>query len=210
MMDFKYAWDHFREGDKVRVSDGTPEPREGSPEHVAWKTRNFIGKLVEKRDDGDQKLVIQTPKIDLGDGHTAVSQHFYSAKQGLSFWREDVRRADVEALKRREINAVRSRRMSEGAVTSVGVLDVDPISQMNLNSALLRALVADKVGLDFSEEWTTKDNKVVHIKDASTMIKVAKEALDAVSKIHGDVRESKAMLRSRDLTAEKMLKLSFK
>jgi hypothetical protein len=211
MMDFKYALENFREGDKVQVSDGTDEPPRDAPSHTRWKARNFTGKLVGRTEvDGEPALIVETPKIDLGEGHSAVSQHFFTEQQAMSFWRETPLRGDVEALKRREINAVRENRLGEGLQSVVGTLDADPTSVSNLTAAAVRALIAQQREEEFREEWTTADNKVVVIKDADTMLQVAKEALDNLSKIHADARESKALLRKRDMTADKMLKLKFK
>ena len=211
MMDFTYALANFREGEKIQVSDGTEQPPENSPSFARWKARNFTGKFVRTENQaGEPVIVLETGKIDLGDGHSAVSQHFFSEREGLRFWRSDPHRADVEALKRREINVVRDAHIQEGVETSVGKLDADPTSISNVTAAAVRALIAQQQGADFSEEWTTADNKVVKIKDAETMLKVADEALSGLSRVHADARASKALLRTREMTAEKMLKLKFK
>lgn len=49
MIDFATAWDELEIGQRVRVSNGQPEPAEQpSVQHSIWRSHNHEGEVVEK------------------------------------------------------------------------------------------------------------------------------------------------------------------
>lgn len=60
MMDFAIAWKKVQIGQRVRVSNGLPEPSkpDGRP-HAIWRSHNHEGEVVEKIDGAFRAIRVQ-------------------------------------------------------------------------------------------------------------------------------------------------------
>lgn len=191
MMNFAQAERYLAEGDKIVFTQGQRKQK-GS----------FRGSEVLP--DGRKALRVELPELDLGDGHTAVTVLTIADNELVTFEKETPLKADLIVAHEIKLNIQREAELAKGAETSLGKIDITGNSLALINLAATRALLAQFEEKEFSEEWTLYDNTVVKIDHPDTMIQLAKEAAEAVSKIYEDIREKKKELRK--LTKEEIEK----